>query len=134
MSLRISRGWLAFLLTFVAIRYRRSYVGTHRPEAIEARGEVSQTYHPDHSGPFSILDSPNRLHELWLARFDERDESEYLSAALMRAPLNALSTVIDHIRAERMSDWKWLKYSTDEFPRVWRREMEILNGRDLLPA
>lgn len=146
MAIRFTRGWLALLLMRSAFLFKRRYVGRHHIS--EFREGVSQTYHPDHSGVFSILDSPHRHAELWLARFDGRDESEYLSAALMRAPIvkhreytdvkrteyvvrwdfSALWTVADFLKAARMADWGWLKYGTSDWPKIWSREMEILNG------
>ena len=148
MAIRFTRGWLALLLMRSAFLHRYTRVGSHR---LDTAPHVKQTYHPDHSSVFSILDSPHRYAELWFARFDDRDESEYLSAALMRAPIDrtreytddtnteyvirwdfgALWTVVDYLKAQRMSDWAWLKHNTGDWPTLWSRELEILNGHQL---
>lgn len=145
MAIRFTRGWLALLLMRSAFIFKRRYVGRHHTATVDI---VKQTYHPDHAGVFNIIDAPNRYAELWLARFDERDESKYLSATLMRAPIvkhreytdatrteytiawdfSALWLVADFLKAARMADWGWLKYGTSEWPKIWSREMEILNG------
>ena len=149
MAIRFTRGWLALLLMRSAFIFKRRYVGRHHVTTVD---NVKQTYHPDHAGVFNIIDAPNRYAELWLARFDERDESESLSAALMRAPIvkhreytdvkrteyvvrwdfSALWTVADFLKAARMADWGWLKYGTSDWPKIWSRELEILNGPALL--
>jgi hypothetical protein len=59
--------------------------------------------------------------------YTDADKTEYV----VRWDFNALWTVIDYLKAQRMSNWGWLSYNTSEFPAVWSRELEILNGRQL---
>jgi len=149
MAIRFTRGWLAVLLTKNALFHRYHYVGRHKPIIVEL-DQVEQTYHPKATNLIFPIQHP----ELWLARLDDRDEAVYLSAALMRAPINkvheytntheteyvirwdfsALWTVVDYLKADRLSNWGWLKFNTAEWPDIWSRELEIISGKQLMPV